>query len=233
MLTGWALHKDRYAKYLTDPPLVVFICRDQADAKELCRAADPVVTAAHGYGGEYAAEWPYPARARMFFVAERDVHEGRLVGYALPTHPPDVRVGQVDGDAKRAPAAHAATQSSRDGQPDKRGIAASSQRPRALSVRGASMDPRQANDMAPDGNGLVRVASISSSNRQLTPRSSDVSACQRNDVAVMSVKRQRSCGSSSSLISTISPPTGRPMKRRTRPLTGSIQVDRQASMAGS
>lgn len=67
MLAGWALHKDRYTKYLPDPPLVVFICRDQSNAKEFARAADPVVTAAHAYGGEYPAEWPYPARERMFF----------------------------------------------------------------------------------------------------------------------------------------------------------------------
>jgi hypothetical protein len=98
MLAGWALHKDRYTKYLPDPPLVVFICRDQANAKEFCRAADPVVTAAHAYGGELPSEWPYPGRERMRFVAERDVHEGRLAGYALPPHPPDVRVAAADGD---------------------------------------------------------------------------------------------------------------------------------------
>jgi hypothetical protein len=100
MLAGWYLHKDRYAKYLPDPPLVVFICRDQSNAKEFCRAADPVVTAALAYGGEYAAEWPYPAREGMFFVAERDIHDGRLVGYALPSLPPEVRVEQADGDPK-------------------------------------------------------------------------------------------------------------------------------------
>jgi Replication-relaxation len=100
MLAGWALHKERYTKYLPDPPIVVFICRDQSNAKEFARAADPVVTGAHAYGGEYQAEWPCPARERMFFVAERDVHEGRLTGYALPGHPPDVRVAQADGDPK-------------------------------------------------------------------------------------------------------------------------------------
>jgi hypothetical protein len=36
----------------------------------------------------------------MFFVAERDGHEGRLVGYVLPALPPEVRVEQADGDAK-------------------------------------------------------------------------------------------------------------------------------------
>jgi hypothetical protein len=98
MLAGWSLHKDRYTKCLPDPPLVVFICRDRSNAKEFCRAADPVVTAAHAHGGEYTAEWPHPARERMFFVAERDAHEGRLVGYALPPEPPEVRVQRADGD---------------------------------------------------------------------------------------------------------------------------------------
>jgi hypothetical protein len=36
----------------------------------------------------------------MFFVAERDAHERRLVGYKLPTLPPDVRVVAADGDTK-------------------------------------------------------------------------------------------------------------------------------------
>jgi hypothetical protein len=98
MLSGWVLHKDRYTKYLPDAPLVVFICRDQSNAKEFARAADAVVTAAHAYGGEYRAEWPHPARERMFFVAEPDVHEGRLTGYALPSLPPEARVVQADGD---------------------------------------------------------------------------------------------------------------------------------------
>ena len=34
----------------------VFVCRDQANAKEFCRAADSGVTAAHAYGGEYASD---------------------------------------------------------------------------------------------------------------------------------------------------------------------------------
>jgi len=32
--------------------------------------------------------------------AERDVHEGRLVGYALLGQPPDARVDMADGDAR-------------------------------------------------------------------------------------------------------------------------------------
>jgi hypothetical protein len=96
MISGWCNLKDRYTKHCTTPPLVVFVCRDQANAKEFCRAADPVVTAAHAYGGEYASEWDHPGRGRMLFVAERDVHDARLVGYALPALPPDVRSMAAD-----------------------------------------------------------------------------------------------------------------------------------------
>jgi hypothetical protein len=80
--------------------LVVFVCRDRPNAKEFCRAADPLVTAAHAYGGEYPNEWTYPGRERMFFVAERDDHDGRAMGYALPALPPQVRV--VAGDGERS-----------------------------------------------------------------------------------------------------------------------------------
>jgi hypothetical protein len=102
MISGWCGLKDRYTKHCTSPPLVVFVCRDQANAKEFCRAADPVVTAAHAYGGEYASEWAHPGRERMLFVAERDIHDGRLAGYALPAHPPDLRVIVSDDRSARA-----------------------------------------------------------------------------------------------------------------------------------
>jgi hypothetical protein len=102
MISGWCTLKDRYAKHCTAPPLVVFVCRDQANAKEFCRAADPVVTAGHAYGGEYPSEWDYPGRERMVFVAERDVHESRMAGYTLPSLPPDVRVVAADLDRSAA-----------------------------------------------------------------------------------------------------------------------------------
>jgi hypothetical protein len=67
---------------------VVFACRDEDSAREFCRAADPVVTACHSYAGEYPGEWDYAGRERMFFVAERAIHEGSLEAYALPQLPP-------------------------------------------------------------------------------------------------------------------------------------------------
>jgi hypothetical protein len=102
LICGWARHKDRYAKYLNTLPLVVFVCRDEDSAREFCRAADPVVTACHSYAGEYPGEWDYAARERMFFVAERAIHERRLDAYALPQLPPEVRVAQADGDRRAA-----------------------------------------------------------------------------------------------------------------------------------
>jgi hypothetical protein len=102
LITGWARHKDRYAKYLNTLPLVMFVCRDEDSASEFCRAADPVVTACHSYAGEYPGEWDYAGRERMFFVAERAIHEARLDAYAMPRLPPEVRVAQADGDRRAA-----------------------------------------------------------------------------------------------------------------------------------
>jgi hypothetical protein len=70
------------AKYLNTLPLVVFVRRDEESAREFCRAADPVVTACHSYAGEYPGEWDHAGRERMFFVAERAIHEGSLQAYA-------------------------------------------------------------------------------------------------------------------------------------------------------
>ncbi len=71
-------------------------------AREFCRAADPVVTACHSYAGEYPGEWDYAGRDRMFFVAERAIHEGSLEAYALPQLPPEVRAAAADGDRRAA-----------------------------------------------------------------------------------------------------------------------------------
>jgi hypothetical protein len=80
----------------------VFVCRDEHSAREFCRAADPVATACHSYAGEYPGEWDYAGRERMFFVAERAIHESSLEAYALPQLPPEVRVAQADGDRRAA-----------------------------------------------------------------------------------------------------------------------------------
>ena len=47
-------------------------------------------------------EWDYAGRERMFFVAERAIHQGSLEANALTRPPPDVRVAQADGDGTAA-----------------------------------------------------------------------------------------------------------------------------------
>jgi Replication-relaxation len=105
LLAGWSVHTKRYGPRGGVLPLVVFVCRDRARARECARRADAALTACRAYAGEYPAEWEYPGRERVVFVAERDVHEGRLCGYGVPRLPPEVRVSVARGDPRAREAA--------------------------------------------------------------------------------------------------------------------------------
>jgi Replication-relaxation len=106
LLAGWSVHTNRYGRRLGLPPAVVFVCRDRSRARECARRADAVLTACRAYAGEYPADWEYPGREGILFVAERDAHEGLLRGYGVPRLPPDVRVSVAHGDPRaRAPVA--------------------------------------------------------------------------------------------------------------------------------
>ena len=100
LLTGWSVHTKRYGRRRGALPMVVFVCRDRPRARECTRRADAVLTACRAYAGEYPADWEYPGRERVLFVAERDVHEGRLRGYGVPRLPPEVRVSVAHGDPR-------------------------------------------------------------------------------------------------------------------------------------
>ena len=100
LLAGWSVHTTRYGRRLGAPPSVVFVCRDRARARECARSADAVLTACRAYAGEYPADWEYPGREGILFVAERDAHEGLLRGYGVPRLPPEVRVSVADGDPR-------------------------------------------------------------------------------------------------------------------------------------
>ena len=100
LLAGWSVHTTRYGRRLGAPPSVVFVCRDRARARECARRADAMLTACRAYAGEYPADWEYPGRQGIMFVAERDAHEGLLRGYGVPRLPPDVRVSVADGDPR-------------------------------------------------------------------------------------------------------------------------------------
>ncbi len=94
------MHTTRYGRRLGVPPMVVFVCRDRARARECARRADAVLTACRAYAGEYPVDWEYPGREGIMFVAERDAHEGLLRGYGVPRLPPDVRCGAAHGDPR-------------------------------------------------------------------------------------------------------------------------------------
>ena len=100
LVAGWAAHTNRYGRRLGVPPLVVFVCRDRARARECARRADVVLTACRAYAGEYPIDWEYPGREGIMFVAERDAHEGLRRGYGVPRLPPDVRVSAAGGDPR-------------------------------------------------------------------------------------------------------------------------------------
>jgi hypothetical protein len=90
-ITGWSTLLDRYAEALKERPIVVFVCEDGDQALDFLKLADTQVTGAIGVKGTEIAEWQHPARERMFFVAERDLHSGTLRALRLAARPPKVR----------------------------------------------------------------------------------------------------------------------------------------------
>lgn len=109
LLAGWSVCLKRYGARPLATPLVVFVCRDRARARECARRADSVLTACRAYAGEYPADWEYPGRAGVVWVAERDVHESVGHAYGVPRLPPEVRVAAAHGDPREREAAVRAT----------------------------------------------------------------------------------------------------------------------------
>jgi hypothetical protein len=99
-LAGWSLHTLRYGTRAEAAPVVVFVCRDRARARECARRADTVLRACRAYAGEYPSEWEYPGREGVLFAAERDAHEGLPLAYGVPRLPPEVRVMAAQGDPR-------------------------------------------------------------------------------------------------------------------------------------
>jgi hypothetical protein len=96
MLAGWWSHA-----HAGEPPRVVFVCSDSASVAAAARLADATLIASQAYPGEDPRDWPRPGRERVFFVAERDLHEGRLHGLRVAALPPDLRAA-ADTAATRA-----------------------------------------------------------------------------------------------------------------------------------
>ncbi len=99
-LSGWSVRLKRFTQPAERLPTVVFVCRDKARARECARRADRIVTASRAYPGEYPSAWEYPGRAHILYAAEREIHEGSLSAWGLPSLPPDVRVLAAGGDPR-------------------------------------------------------------------------------------------------------------------------------------
>jgi hypothetical protein len=99
-LAGWSAHTRRYGRRSEAVPMVVFVCRDRARARESARRADGALCACRAYAGEYPLDWEYPGREQILFASERDAHEGLLHAYGIPRVPPEVRVRAAHGDPR-------------------------------------------------------------------------------------------------------------------------------------
>jgi hypothetical protein len=97
-LTGWSAHVRRYGERAKATPLVVFVCRDRPRARRCAELADAALVACRAYAGEYPSNWEYVGRSRTLFAAERDLHEGLVRAYGVPSLPPAVRMAARGGD---------------------------------------------------------------------------------------------------------------------------------------
>ncbi|HEX3517801.1 MAG TPA: replication-relaxation family protein [Solirubrobacteraceae bacterium] len=101
-LAGWSTLVKRYGPRGRAVPFVVYLCRDRQRARECARRADALLCACRAYAGEYPFDWEYQGREQTLFVPERDVHEGLLLAYRIPSLPPAVRVTAAQGDPRAA-----------------------------------------------------------------------------------------------------------------------------------
>ncbi len=99
-LTGWSTWTQRYGRRASAVPVVVYICRDRARARECARRADAILCACRAYAGEYPFDWEYQGRERILFAAERDIHEGVLLAQGVARLPASVRVAAAHGDPR-------------------------------------------------------------------------------------------------------------------------------------
>jgi hypothetical protein len=99
LLSGWHVMLDRY-RATGHSPIAVVVCQDEPAARRWAQTADALLTGRLARIGDPPTEARFPARRRMFFATELDLHRGLLRGYRVPSEPPDVR--RKTGGAKAA-----------------------------------------------------------------------------------------------------------------------------------
>jgi hypothetical protein len=86
LLTGWWRLVPRYARRGA-PPIVAVICDGADRAAALAASADAILLACLARIGIAPERWEFGGRAGVGFVAERDLHEGRLDCWRVPPLP--------------------------------------------------------------------------------------------------------------------------------------------------
>ena len=69
------------------PPIVVFVCQDLAQCERFVKAADYELTGHLWHPDAHPKRYQYIGRRCMYFVRERDVHDGDLRGWRVPEFP--------------------------------------------------------------------------------------------------------------------------------------------------
>ena len=90
LITGWARTQEPFLSAGL-PPAVIFVFPDERMALAVAKLADALVRGRIASLEDRQGAWPYPGRKRMFFCAERDVHEGSLRAFMLSELPAAVR----------------------------------------------------------------------------------------------------------------------------------------------
>jgi hypothetical protein len=87
--TAWGTESD-WVKQL-GWPATLFVCDDERGLRKLLAIADEVLTGHRVLRGRPEIEWPSPARQRILFGLERDLHQRSTRCYRVAAHPPRIR----------------------------------------------------------------------------------------------------------------------------------------------
>lgn len=87
------------------PPVVIFVAPTTKILERQLQVADYTLTAQSGRQREGPENWgPPPARNRIYFALESDLHKGSTRVYRVPEHPPATRLALASNERERTEA---------------------------------------------------------------------------------------------------------------------------------